>query len=229
MEKNRKVQIIAIVALVVGVVGLSIGFAAFSSVLTIQTSATVTPDSSTMNVDFSSTEDKVEVAEIIPTSTPDSLVTSNGVIDNSAIAGYYLAGEQGKIYGYRNSTVYIGGLVGYNSANGSITNSAADLPKLSIDMNTATAYAGSFVGYNDGIIDNTYGISLIESKAPDGDTKIAGFAGYNTGTINNSYCATSLISSGNGSKTYNFAPNFGGGTVNNSYYLHGGSFNYIDK
>ena len=154
---------------------------------------------------------------------------NDGIIDNSAIAGYYLAGEKGKIYGYRNSTVYIGGLVGYNSANGSITNSAADLPKLSIDMNTATAYAGSFVGYNEGIIDNTYGISLIESKAPDGDTKIAGFAGYNTGTINNSYCATSLISSGNGSKTYNFAPNFGGGTVNNSYYLHGGSFNYIDN
>lgn len=96
-------------------------------------------------------------------------------------------------------------------------------------MNTATAYAGSFVGYNEGIIDNTYGISLIESKAPDGDTKISGFAGYNTGTINNSYCATSLISSGNGSKTYNFAPNFGGGTVNNSYYLHGGSFSYIDN
>ena len=154
---------------------------------------------------------------------------NDGVIDNSAIAGYYLAGQYGKIYGYRNSYVYIGGLVGYNSVNGSITNSAADLPKLSIDMNTATAYAGAFVGYNEGIIDNTYGISLIESKAPDGDTKIAGFAGYNTGTINNSYCATSLISSGNGSKTYNFAPNFGGGTVNNSYYLHGGSFNYIDN
>lgn len=154
---------------------------------------------------------------------------NDGVIDNSAIAGYYLAGQYGKIYGYRNSYVYIGGLVGYNSVNGSIRNSAADLPKLSIDMNTATAYAGAFIGYNEGVIDNTYGISLIESKAPDGDTKIAGFAGYNTGTINNSYCATSLISSGNGSKTYNFVPNFGGGTVNNSFYLHGGSFNYIDN
>lgn len=154
---------------------------------------------------------------------------NDGSIDNCAIAGYYLAGEKGKIYGYRNSKVFIGGLVGYNSINGSITNSAADLPKLSIDMNTATAFAGSFVGYNEGIINNTYGISLIESKAPDGDTKVAGFAGFNTGTISNSYCATSLTSSGNGSKTYNFAPNFGGGTVNNSYYLHGGSFNYIDN
>lgn len=83
MEKNRKVQVIAIVALIVGIVGLSIGFAAFSSVLNIQTSANVKPDSSTMNVDFSSAEDKVEVAEITPTATPNSLVTTNGVIDNS--------------------------------------------------------------------------------------------------------------------------------------------------
>ena len=83
MEKNRKIQIIAIVALVIGIVGLSIGFAAFSSVLNIQTSANVKPDSSTLNVDFSSAEDKVEITEIIPTATPDSLVTTNGVIDNS--------------------------------------------------------------------------------------------------------------------------------------------------
>ena len=83
MEKDRKIQIIALVALVVGIVGLSIGFAAFSGVLNIQTSANVKPDSSTLNVDFSSAEDKVEVAEIIPTATPNSLVTTNGVIDNS--------------------------------------------------------------------------------------------------------------------------------------------------
>ena len=83
MEKNRKIQIIAIVALVIGIVGLSIGFAAFSSVLNIQTSANVKPDSSTLNVDFSTAEDKMEIAEIIPTATPNSLVTTNGVIDNS--------------------------------------------------------------------------------------------------------------------------------------------------
>lgn len=83
MEKNRKIQIIAIVALVIGIVGLSIGFAAFSSVLNIQTSANVKPDSSTLNVDFSTAEDKMEIAEIIQTATPNSLVTTNGVIDNS--------------------------------------------------------------------------------------------------------------------------------------------------
>ena len=41
MEKSRRTQYIAIIALVIGVVGLSIGFSAFSSVLQIQSSATV--------------------------------------------------------------------------------------------------------------------------------------------------------------------------------------------
>ena len=152
---------------------------------------------------------------------------NNSLIDNCAIAGYYLAGNDGKIYGYRNSNIYIGGLVGYN--NGSISNSASDLPKLSLVMNSANCFVGSFVGYNAGTINNTYGISLIESNAPDGETRIGGFGGYNTGSINNSYCATALISSGNGSFTYNFTPNDGGGSVNNSYYLSGGSFKYIDN
>ena len=153
---------------------------------------------------------------------------NNGVIDNCAIAGYYLSGSDGKIHGYRNSKIYIGGLVGYNSIDGKILNSAADLPKLSLAMNSSTCYAGAFVGYNDGSINNAYGISLIESNAPTGDTKIAGFAGYNTGSINNSYCATALVSSGNGSSTYNFTPKEGGGHVYNSYYLNGSSFQYID-
>ncbi len=83
MEKNRKIQVMAIVALVIAIIGLSVGFAAFSSVLNIQSSANVKPDTGTMNVDFSSSEDKVEVAEIVPTATPNSLVTTNGVIDNS--------------------------------------------------------------------------------------------------------------------------------------------------
>lgn len=81
MVKNRKVLILAITALLIGIVGLSIGFAVLSSVLNIQSSANVKPDSGTMNVDFSSAEDKVEVAEIIPSATPNSLVTTNAVIN----------------------------------------------------------------------------------------------------------------------------------------------------
>ena len=84
MEKNRNAQVIAIVALVVAVLGLSVGFASFSNVLNIQASANVKPDSSTLNVDFSSSIDIVTVAEITPTATPNSIVTTNATIDNSA-------------------------------------------------------------------------------------------------------------------------------------------------
>lgn len=83
MEKNRSSQIIAIIGLGIGIIGLSIGFAAFSNVLNIQSSANVKPDSSTMNVDFSSAEDKVEIAEITPTATPNTVTATNAVIDNS--------------------------------------------------------------------------------------------------------------------------------------------------
>lgn len=83
MEKNRNAQIIAILALVVGVVGLSVGFAAFSNTLKIKPSADVTPDKSSFNVDFSSSDTDVVADEITPVATPNSLVTSNATIDNT--------------------------------------------------------------------------------------------------------------------------------------------------
>ena len=56
MENNRSSKVVAIAALLVAVVGLSIGFAAFSNTLKISSGATVTPDSDTFKVRFSSTE-----------------------------------------------------------------------------------------------------------------------------------------------------------------------------
>ena len=54
MERDRNSKILAIIALTVAVIGLSIGFAAFSQTLTIQSSADVKPDESefTSNVKF---------------------------------------------------------------------------------------------------------------------------------------------------------------------------------
>ena len=46
MRKQQKQKIMAIVALCISVLGLTLGFAAFSNTLTISSSATVTPDSS---------------------------------------------------------------------------------------------------------------------------------------------------------------------------------------
>ncbi len=54
MEKDRGSKVIAIAALLVAVIGLSVGFAAFSSTLTISSSANVKPNSDTFKVVFSS-------------------------------------------------------------------------------------------------------------------------------------------------------------------------------
>ncbi len=55
MEHNRQVKIISVIALVMAVVGLSLGFAAFSNVLIINANATVKPEEGKFNVDLYST------------------------------------------------------------------------------------------------------------------------------------------------------------------------------
>ena len=53
MEKDRGTKVIAIIALCVAVVGLSVGFAAFSNDLTISSSANVSPEATDFDVNFS--------------------------------------------------------------------------------------------------------------------------------------------------------------------------------
>lgn len=50
MEKDRKIKILSIVALVLAITGMSLGFAAFSSTLTISSSARVTPNSENFKI-----------------------------------------------------------------------------------------------------------------------------------------------------------------------------------
>lgn len=85
MDKNRSTKIAMIVALLVAVVGLSIGFAAFSNNLTIKSSATVTPDASKFDVNFSSTDKTETDGEVLATITPtDATITGDkAIIDNS--------------------------------------------------------------------------------------------------------------------------------------------------
>ena len=52
MKRNRQTKMIAIIALVIAIAGMSLGFAAFSSTLSISSSASVTPNSSTFSVGF---------------------------------------------------------------------------------------------------------------------------------------------------------------------------------
>lgn len=50
MRQNKKVKIITITSLCLAVVGLTLGFAAFSNQLTISSSATISPDSSDFKI-----------------------------------------------------------------------------------------------------------------------------------------------------------------------------------
>ena len=67
--ESRSSKVVAIVALVVAVIGLGIGFAAFSSTLTISSSATVTPSASTFKVAFSTSSASLTGTSITPTTT----------------------------------------------------------------------------------------------------------------------------------------------------------------
>jgi len=81
--KNK--QGITIAVLIVAIVGLSIGFAAFSNTLTISSSASVNP-TNMMNVVFSSSNSDAETNPIVPTLTPNNVnnfTSTNGEIIES--------------------------------------------------------------------------------------------------------------------------------------------------
>ena len=77
---NQKLQIIA---LIVAIVGLGIGFAAFSNTLTISQSATVTPDSGNFKVVFTKTSGTEDTGAIVPTKSVNTLTATNGTIDQT--------------------------------------------------------------------------------------------------------------------------------------------------
>ncbi len=83
MEK-RKGQITLVLVLVLLAVCVSIGFSAFSNTLKIQSGANVSPDASTLNVDFSSAENSVVTNAITPVLTPSNLVATDATIDNTS-------------------------------------------------------------------------------------------------------------------------------------------------
>ncbi len=84
-QKDKKARFMAILGLLVGVVGLSLGFAAFSNTLTIKSSAEVTVDDSVFNVDFSKSSDSVDDSDITPVLNPTTdpgFSATNAEIDN---------------------------------------------------------------------------------------------------------------------------------------------------
>lgn len=125
MEHNRKQKLLIIVALIVGIASLSVGFAAFSTTLNISSSASVTPSSDTFKVKFSTSKDSLIVDKVAPSSKTSGIATRNGVIDNSTnptIKGLYAtftspgqyveytfyARNEGEYTAYLNSIIFLG-------------------------------------------------------------------------------------------------------------------------
>lgn len=74
MEKDRSSKIIAIIALVIAVVGVSLGFAAYSQNLTISSTANVKGDESRFNVQFSTSQTEASSGSVEATLVPSGQV-----------------------------------------------------------------------------------------------------------------------------------------------------------
>lgn len=80
---NRRTKILIIVVLAICIVQLSVGFAAFSTALNINSSLKVTPDSSYFKVNFSSSATSLATNQIVPTKSDSKIVATNAVLDNT--------------------------------------------------------------------------------------------------------------------------------------------------
>ena len=91
MKRNNKDKILSIIALVIALSGLTIGFAAFSSTLTISSSATVTPTDDEFIIKIYGTESQADVGNDLSKFTSEiksvpfyntKMVPTDAIIDN---------------------------------------------------------------------------------------------------------------------------------------------------
>ncbi len=84
MEKDRSSKIMAVVAMFIAVVGLSLGFAAFTRTLTIESTASVNPSDTTFSVKLSSKA--TEVDESTESITPAVVGSATGATEEISIS-----------------------------------------------------------------------------------------------------------------------------------------------
>lgn len=87
MEKGRSSKVVAVVALVVAVFGLTLGFAAFSNTLVISSSANVKPDASAFSVVFSNDESSVVEGGVQATTYDDGATGDAATLDATTVTG----------------------------------------------------------------------------------------------------------------------------------------------
>lgn len=108
MENNRSYKVVAVVALVFAIFGLSVGFAAFSTALNISSSqSSVRPDETTFNVSFSSSDTTFAEDDIVGVVSDSALMTAtNAVIDNSNYKNPVIKNLSAKFTGPGQSVTY---------------------------------------------------------------------------------------------------------------------------
>ena len=121
MRKYQKTRIISVIALVIAVVGMTLGFAAFSNTLVISSSATVKPDASTFNVELSpitaSSDNKTVIGlnnagEQVATATISddkktlTGVTANFTVPNETITYTFYAVNTGEYKAYLSEVLF---------------------------------------------------------------------------------------------------------------------------
>lgn len=115
MERSSK--IIAIIALVFGVVGLSLGFAAFSNTLEISSEAEVRSDTSTFNINFSTKAETTVADTVTPTGNGEAAYIEGTTI--SGLKANFTGPNQTVTYTFyaRNDGEYLAYLKGITFAN----------------------------------------------------------------------------------------------------------------
>jgi hypothetical protein len=83
MEKQNGTRMLSLVALCVALVGVSLGFAAFSNTLTISSSANVNPSTSTFNVDFSNSASDVVAGTVKGSATTGATAGDATIVNGS--------------------------------------------------------------------------------------------------------------------------------------------------
>lgn len=145
---------------------------------------------------------------------------NRGTIVNCAVAGY-----RTQAAAFSHSAAYIGGLVGLNS--GTIEDSTADTPTISLRFTNASGTVGGLVAVNQssGVIRSCYASGHIEvTESKESTVTIAGFAGENSGSLRQSYAGCALEAAGTVG-LYGFAPRGTGGCAE-CYYLDNGTYSY---
>ena len=89
MERYRQVKMLSIIALVIAIVGMSLGFAAFSTTLSISSSASVNPSRDNFKVVFSNSSTSIlgEGETAVLKGSDGGGKAENGIISSSKVSG----------------------------------------------------------------------------------------------------------------------------------------------